>query len=310
VQLVAKVERTFGRMVPLAAFFRTPTIAGVASQLAGEPGTEPSVIALQTGGNLPPLFLLSGTGGHVIGLRRLAQLADADRPIYGIQPRGLDGRSAPDRTVEKIAAFAVEQMRTVQPRGPYHLVGFSSGGTIAFEMAQQLEAQGDAVAVVVLIDTEAPGYPVIASLPVRVWLHLREFIRRSPREKIAYASDRMRGLGRRLRGKPSRRYAAELPQAGDSLSRLIVEHEQAVLDALKRYAPRPYRGKVVLLRADEKPQWIGMSFDDPYMGWAGFVPGGILLRRLPVTHLGIVKEPHVSTLAEALRTSIEEARSR
>jgi len=307
VQLVAKIERTFGRMLPLATFFATPTIAGVTAQLHADRTNDSAVITLQPKGDLPPLFGLTGTGGLVIGLRKLAALIGEERPFYGIQPRGLDGHTRSDRSVEEVAAFAVQQMRTVQPHGPYHLLGFSAGGIIAFEMAQQLKTHGEAVSVVFMIDTSAPGYPAMAPLPKRIWLHCIEVLRRPSRDKVAYLRERMNRLRRRLKGESLQwRHSSLLPNNGDTLSRIIREHETAMIEALKQYVPRPYGGRVVLFYATEKPTYTGTSYEDPHMGWDRFVPEGVDLRRIPGTHGLIIHEPYVGGLAAAMRRCLDE----
>ena len=95
------------------------------------------------GGPRTPFFLVAGMFGNVLNLRHLAHLLGTDRPFYGLQARGLYGDEEPHRTFEEAAADYIAELRTVQPHGPYLLGGFSGGGITAYEMARQLEADGE-----------------------------------------------------------------------------------------------------------------------------------------------------------------------
>ena len=158
VQLIAYVQKALGRELPVALLFQAPTIAELAAVLRQQqttPAWSP-LVAIQPRGAKPPLFCMPGMGGHVFGFYTLARCLGSDQPVYGLQMRGLDGRAAPHTTIEEMAAEYVAAIRERQPHGPYHLLGHSLGGMVAFEMAQQLCRAGETVAPLLILDMFAP----------------------------------------------------------------------------------------------------------------------------------------------------------
>jgi thioesterase domain-containing protein len=102
--------------------------------------------------------------GNVLNLRHLAQLLGGDRPFYGMQARGLLGDIEPHTSLPQAASDYIAELRQVQPKGPYMLGGFSGGGLTAWEMARQLEAAGEEVSLLVLLDTPLPMRPNLSRL--------------------------------------------------------------------------------------------------------------------------------------------------
>jgi acyl carrier protein len=147
-----------------------------------------------------PLFICAGMYGNVLNLRHLALHTGQDRPVYGLQARGLYGGEAPHETFEEMAASYLEEVRAVQPHGPYLLGGFSGGGLVAFEMAQQLRDAGEFVDLVVLLDTPYPE-PLRVSLADRVSIRLQDihregitFFTRWFKERVAVELMRMKKI--------------------------------------------------------------------------------------------------------------------
>lgn len=176
VQLFSQIEQIFGKTLPLTTLLEAPTVEQLAGKLQQTEELAPwtPLIPIQVGGTKPPLFCPQGAGGNVIVYRRLAQYLGEDQPVYGLQARGLDGKEDPYTWIEEMAADYLRYMRSVQPQGPYFLAGLSSGGRVAFEMAQQLHAQGEAVGLVVMFDTYGPGFPKLLP-PVPRFLSLLQF---------------------------------------------------------------------------------------------------------------------------------------
>jgi len=121
-----------------------------------------------------PLFICAGMFGNILNRRHLAIQIGQDRPVYGLQARGLYGGQAPHETFEEMAASYLEEVRVVQPRGPYLLSGFSGGGLVAYEMAQQLIAAGETVDMVVMLDTPFPEGLELSRLD-RLYIRYQEF---------------------------------------------------------------------------------------------------------------------------------------
>jgi len=160
VSLFAQIEKTFGENLPLATLFKAPTIEQMASFLRQEKPTEElwdCLVPLQTDGSKTPLFCMHGGGFNVLIYRRLAQDLGADRPIYALQARGLDGSlGLPFDSLEDMATDYIQQIKTIQPQGPYLLSGLSNGGNVSLEMAQQLQSSGETVALLAMFDTYGP----------------------------------------------------------------------------------------------------------------------------------------------------------
>ena len=114
-----------------------------------------SLVRIQSVGSNRPFFCVHPAGGSVICYIDLARFLGLEQPFYGLQASGLDGQQEPYTQIEDMAAHYTEALRVVQPEGPYFLGGWSMGGIVAFEMAQQLQAQGQKIALLALIDTVA-----------------------------------------------------------------------------------------------------------------------------------------------------------
>jgi thioesterase domain-containing protein len=198
-----------------------------------------AIVPLQQNGSRVPVFAVPGHNGDVFCYRALAQSLGDQQPFFGLQPPGLDGQSEPLQGVEALAAYFAAQVREFQPRGPYIIAGFCAGGAIAFELAQQLRAGGQAIAFLALFGSPYPGF-------FRPWTQFRRWAMRQP-ELLARQA-------RKLAGKPlseSLRYLArkmrrqETPTL-DPVLLLRAKVEQANLSAVRAYAPRPYDGTVCL----------------------------------------------------------------
>jgi amino acid adenylation domain-containing protein len=167
--VVTLIARLKARGVKVSArdVFSAPTVAGLIAQmsLSSLRNSLSMLLPIRTQGTRPPLFCIHPGGGLSWCYMPLARFVPDDIPLYGLQPRGLDGTGALFGSVEEMAAGYIEQIRQVQPAGPYHLIGFSFGGAAAHEIAVQLEAAGEQVALVVM-DTY-PGASEAEELPER-----------------------------------------------------------------------------------------------------------------------------------------------
>ena len=160
--LFEELERIGGRRLPLALIFEASTPRALAAQLGGGgAGAAPSgwenLVALKPTGSRPPLFAVAAGDGNIVGFGPLARHISAEQPFYALQPSGLDGRRPLDAGIEAMAARYLGALREVQPRGPYLLAGRCNGATVAFEMAQQLRAAGETVAMLAALDSDPPS---------------------------------------------------------------------------------------------------------------------------------------------------------
>jgi amino acid adenylation domain-containing protein len=314
-RIVSEVERMFGKRLPVATLVQTPTIEKLSTALQagdGKPMWSP-IVAIQTQGSRPPFFAVHGLRGEVIFYRRLAQYLGEDQPFYGIHGEGLRRGFIRHRSIEAIARKYIDEIGRIQAHGPYYLGGYCIGGVIAFEMAQQLNAAGEEVACLVLIDPDpAEPSPRRPALEKRIRLVLDEAASLSLNEKLRYFIHRLTG-----------KVKWQLGQMRTTASDLIEPFYQApnqyaeaalldpnrsplgrmLLRAQSKYLPRAYRGRIILFRApapEDDP-----SADD--RGWAKFAEGGVEIHDIRGEHLTVFEPQHVPTLAKKLDACIRAA---
>lgn len=309
VRLFAEIDKEFGVTLPLSTLFQHPTVEGMAAFLEGWHGLPwRHVIPLQTNGSGVPLFLVHGGDGDILNYKDLVQALGNGRRIFGIQARGLDGKEEPDVSVVPMAREYLKEVTRVYPGGSCHLMGFSAGGVIAFEMARQLEAEGRRAAFVGIIDMDPPEKDQ--------WL-LRRSIRRTFFRQLSYFlrdlmpnSPKRRArmdlkLGRRARlmvqsglaslgirvGDFSTIIAADAVVLPEARKRVWLAQTKAVLD----YRLGPYGGRVVVFKGE------GIPFVYPPVGeagWEKYAKGGIDVFVVPGrVHGSQLRQPNVEYLA-------------
>lgn len=158
-RLFTEIEKAFGQNLPLATLYQAHTIAELSSLLSQSKQLLPadcSLIPLQSKGSKPPLFLVPPAGTTVVNLGQLVRYLPPDQPVYGLEPLGMDGQQFPHTCLKAMAAYYIQEIQKLQPQGPYFLVGRCFGGVVVFEMAQQLSAQGQKVALLGILDTQTP----------------------------------------------------------------------------------------------------------------------------------------------------------
>jgi thioesterase domain-containing protein/acyl carrier protein len=319
VRLMSRLEARFEKKLPVAALLEAPTIAGLARVLESDAWSGKSlfVIPLQPNGSHPPFFCIHPGGGGVLYYRDLAKFIGEDQPFFGIQAEGLDG-AVRWRRIEEIAAQYIEEIKRIQPAGPYFLGGLCFGGVTAFEMAQQLRGKGEKIALLALLDTYAPGYDryllshdsfrySLYRAMQRVDLEFENLRMLARKEQVNYLLWRgkrmMRLVARRVRWK-----ATELiPRVGQESPDRLQELQQAHLDAMERYVPKTYPGSVVLFRASKQPAG---SRSDPFLGWKSLIAGQIEVVEVPGYHDSVATGPRAKFLAECLKYRLQREQER
>ncbi|MBD2336733.1 amino acid adenylation domain-containing protein [Calothrix sp. FACHB-156] len=312
VKLFTQIEKKFGQKLPLATLLQSPTIEQLASILS-QPNISASwscLVTIQPGSSgKRPLFLIHALGGNVIGYQTLVRHLGAEQPVYGLQAQGLDGKQAPHTRVEDMASHYIQEIRTVQPHGPYLLGGFSSGGIIAFEMARQLEAQGDRVDLLAMFDTYSPSlYINHPSLWRTIYVYLLTLLQLRSPDRWNYFLAKVDWFGSVLTGKPSSKFDLWNEQ---SFTEDANPYNMALIETFKQatmadYVPQPYSGQVTLFTTKEILRWCQFK---PCRGWHGMAKQGVEIHEVPGTHLGMLGEPSVQILAEKLIVCLEQAQA-
>ena len=302
-RLFAQVNAIWNKRVPLATLFAAPTIEHLARLLRDRSWTpaSSSLVAIRPTGTRPPLYIISGIGGNVVRFHDLTHLLDARQPVYALQPPGLDGESPCLTRIEDMAAHYIKAIATMQPAGPYYLAGYSFGGLVTFEMAQQLAGRGEQVALLAMLEAPEWRYECARAkkLKARAKLHRYRGIIAS-----LLRSGGSTYLWERLRRRGSNLIYALFAKFGRSLPESIGTIQDINIFAAGRYLPRPYAGRLAVFRT--KPE-VRTRIDDDTLGWAPLVLGGIEVYEVPGDHNDITSQPNVRVLAQKLARSLEQA---
>jgi len=287
-RLMHRTGQMLGKNLPLALLVQFPTIEQLAAALRQDGWSHhwSSLVPIQPGGSEPPFFCIHGVGGNAIGFHELGRHMAPGYPFYGLQSQGLDGKHPCHNTIEEMAAHYISEMRSVQPDGPYFVGGFSFGGLVAYEIAQQLRARGQEAGLLVLFDTypgnlKAVGTSLFGLLLRPSWQHWFRDLPRVARKRIRRSLRNWR-----------------VPQ-------VLKDVRDSNAAAADRYKLRPYSGRTVLIRAAEKSL---RSSEDPLAAWSGLV-SGLDIHEMPGDHYDMLVEPQVGLLAKCLQGCIDKARS-
>jgi len=329
VQLFTQIEKILGKKRPLVTLLQAPTIEQLSTILCQEEQSAfwSSLVALQPAGSKPPLFCIGGVGGSVLYFRGLSNNLGLDQPVYGLQAKGLDGKQDPHTRIEDMAADYIKEIRTFQPNGPYFLGGHSAGGLVALEMAQQLQMQGQKVALLALFDTSTPK--VLNHIP-SVWdqasFHLFNLRELEPKKKLTYVL-RILKASLKYRIKNNSKKIASLvglyskplvPQfkIPDALPQEFRRPEILLIfqvndRAARNYVPQVYTGQVTLFKVTDEPKSATL-LRYPLLGWDQLAAGGLEVHEVPGVHAfigSLLSEPHVKVLAEKLKACLDKAQT-
>jgi FkbH-like protein len=327
VDLIASIERRFGAELPLTALIEAPTIQALARLLSGK-GKRDSLVLIRAGEGRPPIFLVHDGDGETMLYRGLAMRLDPRHPVYGLQPHSLPGAPLAHTRIPEMAAHHIRRIRSVQPSGPYFLGGMCAGAVIAFEIACQLQALGERVALVGLMDAADP------TAKLKAWQGTsRRLSRGLDVLKEEQSASAIRRLGT-IVGKLSRKavnlalylIAQQLSRARNELRMQIYRRHldngkaparfvgtpsvrMTYLFAERDYRPsRQFDGELLLFRATR-----GVGADEPYiaryedglLGWSPRATGGVRAIDVPGGHSSMLQEPHVETFAAHLRKELD-----
>ncbi len=278
IQVLTQVEQQLGRKLPLNSLFQAPTVAQFAKLLMAEikPLDLLNLAPIQKEGNKVPLFCVHGDEANYFMARDLGK----DQPFWGFFHQGEDGFPLRYTEVEDIAAHFIREMKQVRPEGPYLLCGFSFGGLVAYEMAQQLSRSGEQVPFLALLDTYAPGlFGEVMKAESKLHDPVKKMVMR---RMVKWYHQRNKALPPKLRH-----------------FHIIDTYDQAYY----RYKIEPYEGPVLVIKAEASP-------GEAHMGWKDLVKGGLTLTSTPGDHFNMIKDPHVKTLSKSIERGIAQALER
>ena len=343
--LISRLNRIFGLDLAVRVLFEAPTVARLTSVIEVEqrtgskstrkaPKDKPSyLVELQSGRSKTPVFFFPGGGGgepEFFVYAKLVRQVGTDYSFYGLRARGADGKSEPHRGVEEMAADYIQAIRTVQPHGPYFLVGECFGGVAAHEVARQLRADGERIALLALMDTQRPtkriylGYrlrrlfePVLDNYYIQLGnyyiqgipFHWKKSCALGYRERIPYLFEKVRkafgSSSHPLQPMESKRGRAQAVLEVNTDKR-IVEHLDWIRDRYRRvlrwHNSKSYEGQVHIL-VNEK-----YYSRDRTLGWGQLALKGLEIHKLPGNHDTYIRE-HIKATAQKLRHCLDTAAS-
>ena len=314
VRLISYIEQKLGKNLPLTSLFQNGTIASLAQLIAQETTqlTYSPLIPIQSQGNKIPFFAVHPIGGNVLCYADLARYLGTDQPFYGLQALGLNEAEKPVNSIEEMATVYIKEIQTIQASGPYYLGGWSMGGVIAFEIAQQLSARGQKVALLTLIDSYSP---ILFNS-----VNTEENSSESRLEDINESLNIVYSFVRDLTGM----FNQQIPFSEDELDHLtsdeLLAHFltwskqthvlppelgeqqiknwfavfQANRQALFNYLPKPYSGKTIFFGAEES------SLKNP--GWHEII-NNLESQWISGDHYSLIKNP---ILAEKLNSYLQQ----
>ncbi|HEY2293238.1 MAG TPA: condensation domain-containing protein [Thermoanaerobaculia bacterium] len=305
-QLRGRIRRELGEDLQLGSLLGAPTVAGLAARLerGGAAASASPLVAIRATGSRPPLFAVHPGGGGALCYVELAEALGGHQPFYGLQAPGWDDWREPASSVEELAEAYVAAVREVQRHGPYHLLGWSFGGYVAYEMARRLVAAGEEVPFVVILDQ---GIGASAKPPLDDAALLLSIVGRD--EAASPAEDELRALGGFDRQVEHlfalERQAGRLPEGYDvEKIKQLARVRKAHVAAGRAFQPPELPGRVILLRAAERLPWSGA---DPTMGWGRLARGGVEIHDVAGPHHGLVSAPWVRGVADRLGRCLSRA---
>lgn len=307
VRMFIELEKQLGVRLPLQVLFKAPTIKSLAAEIDNAESSiewQP-VVMFRKGGNKPPLFCLHMHNGNIYRWKVLEKYLPEDQPIYAIQPKALDARQTPHRNIVEQAAYYIQEIKKIQPHGPYYFAGLCYGGTVAFEMALQLQATGEKTALVFMVNNYAPlENPKL----YRLTKGFERFFKLDFSEKLNYALEKNIRIGKKIKEKAlgifSKKAEETLP------AHKVVNEDIRVIHTLALMAYKPsvkYNGNVFIVRAGgpvEDPE-----FYDETIGWKKWVNGKIEVVQIEGSNNDTIieEEQYNSQLAAFLKKKLAES---
>ncbi|WP_121643203.1 amino acid adenylation domain-containing protein [Bacillus vallismortis] len=301
VQLMSRIREALGVELSIGILFEAPTVAGLAERL--EMGSSQSaldvLLPLRTSGDKPPLFCVHPAGGLSWCYAGLMTNVGTDYPIYGLQARGIGQREEFPETLDDMAADYIEQIRTVQPKGPYHLLGWSLGGNVIQAMATQLQNQGEEISLLVMLDAYPNHFLPIKEAPddeeaLIALLALGGYDPDSLGDKPLDFETAIEIL---------RRDGSALASLDESVILNLKNTYVNSVGILGSYKPKTFCGNVLFFRSTIIPEWFDPIEPD---SWKPYINGQIEQIDIDCRHKDLCQPEPLAQIGKVLAVKLEE----
>lgn len=304
-QIISKINNAYSLDFGLATLLDGQNIENMAKLIQNRlaPHTASPIVPLLPRGTEAPLFIIHGAGGNILRFYPLASLIQTDHPIYGVQAQSLLAHQPALLRLEDMAAFYLTEIRKIQPTGPYYLLGYSFGGTVAYEMAQQLRAVGEKIELLGMLDARQRAFMtgILRNDPMRVRFG-RRFTRFVGNIDLLSLKGKFAYLGGKFLTRTLRSFYKGAAALGlRSVPSFMKSTDDISYVTAMNYKPQPYPGRVTMFRATEQPD-LRLPED---LGWKPLIQGGMEIYQLPGDHDLIFREPNIRVLAKQLRSCLE-----
>jgi thioesterase domain-containing protein/acyl carrier protein len=306
VQIITKVENETGNKLPLAIFFKYPTIEQQVASIEKNNTSSiwKSLVPIKETGNKVPLYIVHGDGLNVLNFGDLARHVDEEQPVFGLQARGLDGIEQPMDDITEIARHYINEILEHNPAGPYAIGGYSFGGYVAIEMRKQLEAMGKKVKMLAIFDTNAINAIYNKNLSEKIFKKITRqvpkffwFTRlffRHPKTitlyQLTYLQRQFYKMGLMKKPVSTGVYA--------QFDKINEKH----LIAFKKYRLAPFDDRLYLFKSRIHIYFID---DQKYLGWAKYAKKGVLVYDVPGDHKTMFEPPNVKEFAGILQRALD-----
>jgi amino acid adenylation domain-containing protein len=341
VDLISRTNKAFDATLPVATLFEAPTISEIANHLdsVNESQVRRSLVQIKQGkASLAPLFLVHDVDGEAILYHGLAYSVNIERPVYVLRPFGTSECPILHTRIEDMAAHYIEEIKELQPEGPYLVGGLCAGGVVAFEMACQLQEKGDDVPLVAIIDAlEVTTKPLRGKWRSRLSRFVTDTNRAFQQKNLGQKEKSQKtnvvgvalrkianviiyeivmiskNLYERIKVNRFDRYLSSTRPVPQSLKHIPVATIYRV--ARKMYTPRIYQGQLVLFRATKATLEPNLSFDDtpvkektnePTFGWNKRASGGVHAEDIPGGHSTMLQAPNVNVLGNRIEAFLRQ----
>jgi amino acid adenylation domain-containing protein len=302
VQVAARMRDSFKVDIPIRALFEAPTVAQMAKYIAQVNGhdreqSSPILVSIQPQGSRTPFFFVHAISGQVISYAGLSQELGPEQPFYGLQSPPADLFPDADTSIEAMARLYIHEIQSVQPRGPYLLGGWSMGGLVAWEMAQQLVKQGETIRLLALIDTTPPSMNQGdggLSMLARFAVNISQLVGQDP-QPLAEQFSQLTPQGQwNMVQEALTNYDVLTTETAHAEMTALLDVFTRNFNAINNYVTNNSNQPVIFFRAADTPEHISRL-------WTTWACGGLQFHSVPGNHFTILRQPSVRIISDLLQ---------